>query len=161
MKIRFSPSTGAFYPLDIDYGDKLPIDVIEVLQEDYDAAMARPVGHSFAFVNGKLVITAPSPLPFADAASAYMTEVRETREAILNRLAGIGMAAVIAGDMSSANAIALARQSLLDLPSCPLVSSAMNTKSLAKLEEAVKVRYKEIVAAVPLAVRTAFNQVSQ
>lgn len=161
MNMRYSQTTGAFYPLDIDYGDDLPDDIIDVSLTDYCAAMARPSGHSFTFVNGELVITAPPPVPFADLAAPFMAEVRITRELILNRLAGIGMAAMIAGDAGSANAIAQARQALLDLPTCPPVLAAMATASLATLQEAVKARYKEIVAAVPLAVRTAFNQVSQ
>lgn len=34
MTTRYSPSTGRFYPLDNDFGDDLPADVIEVLQDD-------------------------------------------------------------------------------------------------------------------------------
>lgn len=160
MKTRYSPTTGTFYPLDIDYGDKLPADVIEVAQEDFDAAMSRPAGHSFSFVKGSLVITAPAPIPFADLAVSYMAEVRATRELILNRLAGIGMAAVIAGDAGTASSIAQIRQQLLDITQVQPVEAAMVAQDLAALEQAVKARYKEIAGAAPVAIRTAFNQVS-
>lgn len=62
MNTRFSPSTGNFYPVDVDYGDQLPADVIEVSMEDYEAAMSRPADTAFEFVEGKLVIT-QIPLP--------------------------------------------------------------------------------------------------
>lgn len=58
MKTRYSKTTGTFYPLDIDYAE-VPADIIEVPIEAYHAAMARPAGHSFDFVNGELVISAP------------------------------------------------------------------------------------------------------
>lgn len=64
MKTRYSPSTGTFYPLDIDYPN-LPVDCIEVSIDDYNAAMARPSGHTFDFVDGQLVISAP-PAPTLD-----------------------------------------------------------------------------------------------
>ncbi len=161
MKTRYSASSGCFYPYDVDYGANLPPDVIEVQQSDYEAAMARPIGHTFAFVKGRLVIAAPASTPFSELSAPYLAEVRATRELILNRLAGIGMAAVIAGDSGTAGAIAQIRQQLLDITQAPPVTAAMESEDLPALEEAVKLRYKEIAAAVPLSVRTAFNQVSQ
>jgi len=59
MKTRYSKTTGTFYPFEIDYGDNLPADVVEVPIEDYQAAMTRPVGYTFDFVDGQLVISAP------------------------------------------------------------------------------------------------------
>lgn len=161
MKTRYSPSNGCFYPFDIDYRSDLPEDMVEVSLEDFHAAMARQKDHTFQFVDGKLVITALPPVPFADLATPYLAEVRATRELILNRLAGIGMAAVIGGDNSTAGAIAQIRQQLLDITQVPPVVAAMAAESLAALEEAVKARYKEIAGAAPIAIRTAFNQVSQ
>jgi hypothetical protein len=161
MKTRYSPSTGTSYPLDIDYGTNLPADVIEVLQADYEAAMlARSAGNSIAFPKGKLVITPPAPVPFATLSAPFLAEVRTTREAILNRLAGIGLAALVDGDSGVAEAIAQARRQLLDITEAPEVLAAIGAENKDALEEAVKVRYKAIAAGVPLEVRNAFNKVS-
>lgn len=64
MTTRYSATTGSFYPFDIDYGANLPADVIEVQREDYDAAMSRPAGTTFAFTKkGKLsIVTLPPPV---------------------------------------------------------------------------------------------------
>lgn len=70
MKTRYSPTTGTFYPFGIDYKD-LPPDIIEVSQEDYDAAMSRPPAYTFAFdANGSLTIS-PAPSP-----SLYQVKVK-------------------------------------------------------------------------------------
>jgi len=161
MKTRFSPSTGTSYPLDIKYGECMPADVIEVLQADYEAAMlARSAGNTIAFVNGQLVITPPMPLAFATLSAPFLAEVRTTREAILNRLAGIGLAALVDGDSEVAEAIAQARRQLLDITEAPEVLTAIGAENMAALENAVKVRYKAIAAGVPVEVRNAFNKVS-
>jgi hypothetical protein len=156
MNTRYSRSTGAFYPMDIDYGDNLPPDVIEVPLSDYESAMARPAGHTFAFVDGHLVINAPPPVQFAEQAAPYMASVRITREAILNRLAGIGMAALIDGDGATCDCIVNARQALLDITKLPDVVAA---NDLEELKEAVKAAYKAIAAGVPAPIRSAFNMV--
>lgn len=163
---KFSPNTKGFYDALLlqDYinAGALPDDAVDVSPEDEQAIRAAlERGDTVALTGHSTWAFTAQVIPFDVQAAPLMAEVRATRELILNRLAGIGMAAVIASDTNSANAIAQARQALLDLPTCPPVLAAMGTKSLAALEDAVKVRYKEIVAAVPLSVRTAFNQVSQ
>lgn len=75
MKTRYSPSTKAFYPYDIGYGDNLPPDVIDVDQQDFNAAMARPVGHTFAFPGGQLVISAPPALTLDQLKAAKLAEL--------------------------------------------------------------------------------------
>lgn len=161
MKTRFSPSTGTSYPFGIDYGANLPADVIEVRQDDYDTAvLARAAGNSIAFPKGKLVITPAAPIAFAARSAPFLAEVRTTREAILNRLAGIGLAALVDGDTGTAEAIAQARRQLLDITEAPEVLAAIAAENLDYLEEAVKLRYKTIAAGVPLEVRNAFNKVS-
>lgn len=57
--IRYSKSTGAFYPLDIQY-ESLPGDLIKVPYADFEKAMLRPTDHGFNFDNGPLEITSPS-----------------------------------------------------------------------------------------------------
>jgi hypothetical protein len=161
MKTRYSEKTGTFYPLDIHYSSGLPADIIEVPQADYEAAMAaRAAGYAIAFVSGKLIVTPPPPVPFEVQAAPFMAEVRTTREAILNRLAGMGMAALVDGDTSMAEAITQARRQLLDITEASEVLTAIAAENMAALESAVKVRYKAIAAGVPLEVRDAFNKVS-
>lgn len=62
--MRFANSTKCFYPEDIDYLD-LPADIIEVPQEDFDAAMARNPGDTLDVVDGRVVVV---PMPAATKA---------------------------------------------------------------------------------------------
>lgn len=61
--MRFSKTTGCFYPEDIAYSD-LPADLIDVPQEDFNTAMSRSPGDSLNVVNGRVVVT-PKPGPSA------------------------------------------------------------------------------------------------
>jgi hypothetical protein len=76
--MKFSKSTGCFYPEGIDY-PSLPSDLIDVEQDDYDSAMARPLGATLDVIDGQLVIVpAPSLTPaesLAAAKSAKSTEL--------------------------------------------------------------------------------------
>lgn len=164
---KFSPSTKGFYDallLD-DYisAGVLPDDASEVSPEDEQvirAALTR--GDTVVQdAHGNWAFIPAPPVPFSELSAPFLAEVRTTREFILNRLAGIGMAAVIDGDTATAGSVAQIRQQLLDITEAPAVLAAIAAENLSALEEAVKLRYKEIAAAVPLAVRTAFNQVSQ
>ena len=164
---KFSPSTRGFYDalLIEDYiaAGVLPADASEVSSEDEQIIREALARGDTVSVNshGAWMVTPAPPVPFAELSAPFLAEVRTTREFILNRLAGIGMAAVIDGDTATAGSIAQIRQQLLDITEAPAVLAAIAAENLSALEEAVKLRYKEIVAAVPLAVRTAFNQVSQ
>ena len=159
MHYKFSPSAGCFYPSDVPYAD-IPADAFNVTDKDFADAMGRPDGHTFTFINRQLVITPPAPVPFAASASGFLSEVRSTREAILNRLAGIGMAALVDGESGIAAAIAQARRELLEITEAPEVLAAIGAENMPALEDAVKARYKAIAAGVPLEVRNAFNKVS-
>ncbi|MBX9269369.1 hypothetical protein [Chromobacterium violaceum] len=58
--MKFSKKTGCFYPDDIFYSN-MPDDLIEVSQEEFNAAQARKVGATLDVQNGKLLIgDAPS-----------------------------------------------------------------------------------------------------
>ena len=59
--MRFSKTAGCFYPGEIAYGD-LPADIIDVPQEDFEAAMAKALGDTLDVVNGRVVIV-PRPAP--------------------------------------------------------------------------------------------------
>lgn len=51
--MRYSPSTGCFYPESLHYAkDSLPADIIEVSQKDFEAAMNRPHDTTFTFTKG-------------------------------------------------------------------------------------------------------------
>lgn len=86
MNIRYSKATGAFYPLEIEYKD-LPADIQEVALTDYEKAMARPVGHSFAFdASGKLTITPPPAPSIEDLRVAKLTEINNAASAVAAKL---------------------------------------------------------------------------
>lgn len=70
MNIRYSPSTGSFYPYNIEYKD-LPDDLIDVPIKDFERAMNRPLGSSFDFVNGELRI-----IPFVETAEQRQNVAR-------------------------------------------------------------------------------------
>lgn len=70
--MRFSRTTGCFYPDDVLYSS-LPDDLIDVTQEDFDAAMARAPGDTLNVVNGRVVVV-PKPAPTAAAVKAGQWE---------------------------------------------------------------------------------------
>jgi hypothetical protein len=75
MDFQYSRITGVFYPSSIDYGSSIPADAIDVSKADFDAAMSRPLGHTFDFVNGKLIITAPAGPTLDELKSAKLVEL--------------------------------------------------------------------------------------
>ncbi|WP_058050286.1 hypothetical protein [Janthinobacterium sp. Ant5-2-1] len=152
MPLHYSPSTGNFYPDEISYAN-LPDDLIEVDDKDFTAAMSRPRGHTFAFKKGKLVISAPVPELFATQFNAYLVGVRKTRDGILNRLAGIGFAAMADGDADTVQTIAAARAWLLDITICPTVAAAQD---IEVLRAAVSAEYVRIAATLSDEGRRAF-----
>lgn len=60
--MKFSNTTGCFYPDDIHYASP-PDDLIDVTQGGYDAAMSRGPGETLDVVNGQLVIVPAPVLP--------------------------------------------------------------------------------------------------
>ena len=154
MPIRYSPSTGYFYPTSIEYQD-IPLDVIEVSEADHLAAhTTRASGGSFEFAEGILCITPPVAIPYAQVRAAYLDTVRVRREGILNRLAGIGFAAMGASDADTVKGVLEARQALLDITVAPLVLAATD---LDTLTAAMKSTYAAIIAAAPPVIREAFD----
>jgi len=59
--MKFSKITGCFYPEDIAYPAP-PADIIDVPQEDFDAAMARAPGDTLDVVGGRVIVV-PKPAP--------------------------------------------------------------------------------------------------
>ncbi len=75
--MKFSNTTKCFYPEDIDY-PSLPEDLIDVVQGDYDSAMARPVGATLDVIDGQLVIVPAPSLTVAESlASAKSAKASE------------------------------------------------------------------------------------
>jgi hypothetical protein len=67
MEMKYSSSAGCFYPGEIDY-TSIPDDAITVTLSDFNAAMSRPAGSTFSFVDGVLVIVeAPTAAPYVPA----------------------------------------------------------------------------------------------
>jgi glutamate mutase epsilon subunit len=95
-----------------------------------------------------------NPLPpFAEAKATELAAWRADREKMLNRIAGIGMAAQATGDIALVTAVVAFRQGLLDLPSHPTVTAATD---IVSLRAAVKTRYKALLAATPTSAKLAF-----
>lgn len=81
--IRYSPTTGAFYPLGISYGSGLPSDVVEISVDDHAAVLAaRAAGGSTTFFDGKFTILAP---PAPTARQTAITQIAELEATVTQR----------------------------------------------------------------------------
>lgn len=81
--MRFSNTTKCFYPEGFDYAD-LPADIIEVPQEDFDAAMARNPGDTLDVIGGRVVVVpkaAPTHTELVAEAWARIKAERDRRKA--------------------------------------------------------------------------------
>ena len=154
MPVRYSPSTGFFYPVNIEYQD-IPSDVFEVSEADHLAAhTVRASGGSFKFVKGTLHTTPPPAIPYSQVCALYLDTVRARRDAILNRLAGIGFATMANGDADTVRAITAARACLLDITICPTVAAAQD---MTTLQAAVSAEFARIAATLSDEARRAFD----
>ena len=104
MTTLYSNKARGFFPADMqaayEAAGTWPADGVEVTPED-EAKLRAAIAAGATIrkkSGGKWDITAPPPLPFAVLAAPYLASVRQTRDAILNRLAGIGFAAMADGD---------------------------------------------------------------
>ena len=86
---------------------------------------------------------------------ATLWKLREARELVLNRLAGIGFAAFAGGDTATVNACLAARLSLLAMTTLPAVTAATDEQQLLA---ALFAAYMDIVAAAPPQLVGAFAQ---
>ena len=102
----------------------------------------------------------PPPIPeyisdFPNTVPQILSEVRSSREIVLNRLAGIALFALASDDSATVNACAVARNSLLDITTLP---SVVNSSDYLSLKINLKTAYLEIKESVPENVRTAFRE---
>lgn len=153
MTIRYAPSTGNFYPYTEEYAT-LPDDIVEVDYADFERVMARKPGQTFALKRGKLVISDAPPVAFEILAAHYLDKIRLARDTVLNRLAGIGFAALAGGDKLAVQAIAAARADLLDITTCAGVAAAQD---MPALQAAVCAELLRIASSLPDEARRAFT----
>ena len=159
----FSNTTRGFYPeqmrADYDAAGTWPDDAVEVSSED-EARLREAIAACASIrmtAGGKWKITAAPPPPFAVLAAPVLTSVRQTRDAILNRLAGIGFAAMADGDADTVQAIAAARAWLLDITICPMVAAAQDIEAL---QATINAEYARIAATLSGEARRAFDDIA-
>ena len=154
MKL-FSPSCCGFF--DTSIADlAIPDDAREVTPAHYEALFAAQA-QGFDIVAdaaGNPVARQRASAPFSVLAERYLEATRKTRDAILNRLAGIGFAAMADGDADTVQAIAVARTWLLDITICPTVAAAQDIEAL---QAAVSAEFQRIADALPQEARRAFD----
>ena len=141
MRNFYSKATGGFYPESkravYETAGTWPEDAVAVTpEEEATLRTSTLVDESFAALSAR-----------------YFDSVRTTREVVLNRLAGIGMAALANDDTAAVQAIHMARADLLDITSCAAVLAAQD---IAALQAAVNAEYARIAATLPDEARRAF-----
>lgn len=162
MKKFYSKTTGGFYPegmrADYEAAGTWPADGVEITDDEHAALIdGQSAGKRIiAGADGRPVLSDPPTVPFAQIAAAYLNTVRITREGILNRISGIGFAAMADGDTATVDGIVTARQALLDITHAPGVLAATDAD---ELKTAVLAAYKAIASAAPASIRSAFNTV--
>ena len=77
--MKYSKSTGNFYPDDIVYSS-LPSDLIDVTDAEYAAAMARELGATLDVVKGRLKIIPPTAPTMDDLRAAKLVEISVWRD---------------------------------------------------------------------------------
>lgn len=92
----------------------------------------------------------------ANEINAYLVAVRDLRERILNRLAGIAAAALATGNTTTLASFVAARQALLNITKAPGVAEAVDAE---ETKAAIKAEYIRIVLASPVDLRSAFDEV--
>ena len=155
MKL-FSPSAGGFFDTCI-VDLTIPEDAREVTPAHYEALFAAQA-QGFDIVAdaaGNPVAQQRANAPFSVLAERHLEATRKTREAILNRLAGIGFAAMSDGDSATVAAIAAARLRLLDITTC---ASVLAADDLDALRLAIADAYAQIAAALPEEAQRAFAE---
>lgn len=149
MNMFFAASTQGFYDPnfrhDYDAAQSWPADAVEVDPEtEARLRAAIQAGAVILALGEDWEIT---PAPFAGQAAERMDSFRRAREIALNRLSGIGFAALLAGDTEHAQEVSTVRAALLDIPALPAVSGADSAESLATaLSDAWLAAYRDTSA---------------
>ncbi|MDZ5634470.1 hypothetical protein [Janthinobacterium sp. GMG1] len=158
--VFYSLQTAGFYPERLraayDAAGSWPADAVLIPAErlaSIQAAVAEGATVSLDS-HGQWIVTARAPTPYVQLAAAYLNAVRAAREAVLNRLAGIGFAAMMNGETDIVEGAIDARQALLDITICPSVVAAQDIQAL---QAAIKGEYDRIAASLPDEARRAFD----
>lgn len=135
MNTFFSATSRGFYSdalrVDYDLAGTWPSDAIEVDPETeavLRAALA--MGATIEPDGQEWRVTPASPAPFSVLAAPQMNAFRQNREIALNRLSGLGFAALLSNNNDHAQEIAAVRSNLLDVPEVPAVRDAEDLNAL-------------------------------
>ncbi|WP_426073631.1 hypothetical protein [Janthinobacterium sp. DSP2-3-3] len=160
MTVFYSNNARGFFPAAMraayESAGTWPDDGIEVSTED--EALLRDALSSGAIIQekfeGEWKITSRPAAPFGELAAPYLTKLRQVRDDILNRLAGIGFAAMAANDAATVQHVLEVRQALLDITVAPAILAATD---LDGLTAAMKAAYASIIATAAPIIREAFD----
>ncbi|MDZ5633924.1 hypothetical protein [Janthinobacterium sp. GMG1] len=158
--VFYSMKSRGFYPESMrsayDAAGSWPDDAVQIPANEF-ANMQAAVAEGAAVQidsDGHFIVMVRPPTPYSQLAAAFLDSVRLVREAVLNRLAGIGFAAMITGDTDVVGGVIKARQALLDITAAPAVVAASD---IAALTAAVQVEYQAIISAAMPIIRDAFD----
>lgn len=152
--MKFSKTTGCFYPEDIAY-TTFPVDLIDVPQKDFDAAMGRASGDTLDLIDNRIVIV-PTPAPkHDDLVAQTLTTARQMRLPIIGILDGMQSSALTEGDLPRAQAIELAKLGLKNITKVDLSTCT----TAEEMQTVILTAYMTIAKAAPDTVQTAFAQV--
>lgn len=113
-----------------------------------------PVSPDYALVNGAWVPSAAKAQALlVETRASRLAVLRQAREVILNRLMGMAVSAVLAGDNATAKACQEAKRALLDVTKHAEVVAA---SSLAELDSALTDCQRAISDTLPASARAAF-----
>lgn len=176
----FSPSTRGFYDPDI-HGPRtiqvedgnnpgntitmpnpdtlIPADAVEITDEMHQELLqGQRQGKTITFENG-MPVAVLNAMTVEGMREMVFPEMRRLREVILNRLTGIGLAALASGDAGLMAEIAALRQKLLDLTKHPDVLAVTPEQGPAHLREVALNVYRAEAALASETVRLAFKEI--
>ncbi|QDL55293.1 hypothetical protein [Rhodoferax aquaticus] len=128
---------------------------VPVVTEETVPAEYRFYSRSEELIGARRVVTwTPFPAEQVESINAAdvavkLSEVREVREAMLNRMTGIALVAQVTGDIVTVEGFKIARQALLDITKdCP--------SDPALVDAFIASKYAAIVSALPVSLVKAF-----
>lgn len=135
MSTFFSATSRGFYSdalrVDYDLAGTWPSDAIEVDPETEVALRAAlATGAAIEHAGQEWRVTPPLAIPFSVLAAPQMDAFRQNREIALNRLNGLGFAALLSNNSGHAQEIAAVRSNLLSVPEVPAVRDAEDLDAL-------------------------------
>lgn len=151
----YSPGTRGFYGPD----DVLPADAIETTDLVASQVLdAQRQGTPLEVDANGVPIVISAALNLQGMRNTVFPEARALRETILNRLTGIGLAALASGDTTTLTAVATLRLQLLNLTSDPAVLAVTVAQGPEVLRQTILSLYKARAAATPANIRSVFAE---